>query len=105
MDAKRLFSNRKSVPLLLGTVAFTVVTLLMLHKGNQTLDQMAPNSAGTAAPNQRELVEIRIGSRWKLGRTSWGSNTPAVREPVPVDEEPDPLAKTLDGLDIAVAGH
>ena len=107
MDTKRLFSSRRSLPVLFGAVALAVGTLLMLQKGNQALERVAAKGGGSAAEaSRREMVTVRLDSRWKLGHTSWGQSAPLPRElPPETDDEPESGATAYDGLDIAGPGR
>jgi len=107
LDTKRYFTSRRSLPVLAGAIVLAVVTLLMLNKGNQALDRIAAHEGGRyAEANHRELVTVRLDSRWKLGHTSWGMLAPPPPEPpLETDDEPEPGADRFDGLDIAVTGR
>jgi len=100
LDMKRLLSSRQSLPLLLGTIALAVVTYVLTRAGNQAVDDVT-QQAGKNGPNDRELVTIKVGSRFRLKRASWGSVQPP-EQPLPTEEEPDPLQDAFQGLDIAV---
>ena len=57
----------------------------------------------SGAPGGRELVTIRLDSKWKLKSASWGPVTKPEPAPEPDPEvEPDPLGDRWKGLDVAV---
>ena len=102
MDMKRLLSSRQSLPLLLGTIALAIVTYVLTRAGNQAVDDVTQQQSSKSGTMDRELVTIRVGSKWKLKKASWGSVEPP-EQPLPApEEEPDPAEKAFAGLDIAV---
>lgn len=105
MNRKCLFSSRQSLPLLAGTVALTLLTFFLIRGGNRAMEDVGERTGGGAAADQRELVTIRLDSKWKLKRASWGS-VEVPPKPAAAEQDPsDPLAEKFKGLDVAVIGQ
>jgi hypothetical protein len=98
---KRLFSSSQSLPLLVGAVLLAGITFVIVRSGGQAVEDVN-STAAPGEPGGRELVTIRLDSKWKLKRASWGPVTkPEPVEPEP-EVEPDPMAERWKGLDVAV---
>ena len=102
MKVKSLFSSRQSLPLLIGAVTLAIVALLLLRGGTHVVDEM--NRQNGARPDERELVTIQVGTKYKLKRASWGPVTPPEKEP-PEETEPEPAPQPFEGLDVGVQGR
>jgi hypothetical protein len=99
---KRLFSSSQSLPLLVGAVLLAGVTFVIVRSGGQAVENVN-STAAPGAPGGRELVTIRLDSKWKLKSASWGPVTKPEPAPEPDPEvEPDPLGDRWKGLDVAV---
>jgi hypothetical protein len=99
---KRWFSSTRSLPLLVGAMLCAGITLVIVRSGSRAVEDVNAGAA-PGEPGGRELVTIRLNSKWKLKRASWGPVTVPEPPPEPDPEvEPDPASDRWKGLDIAV---
>jgi hypothetical protein len=102
LNARRVFTDRRSQWLLAGTVVLTVACLLIVHRGVRAADEMAREAQPRDLPEHRELSIVRVDTHRKLDKTSWGRPEPVEPpEAEPIDEKQAEQGRHFQGIDLA----